>query len=177
MSRLPIPGSDDGSWGQILNDYLTTSHNNDGSLKPSAVTAAGAYSKPAAGIPASDLSSPVQTALTNIAPVSSVNSQTGAVVLNAASVGLGNVDNTSDANKPVSTAVQTALNTKASDSAVVHTTGNETIAGTKTFSTAPTLPLGQAVAGTTITSIQQITASAYAALSAPSNNILYVIVG
>lgn len=33
--------------------------------------------------------------------------------LSAASVGLGNVDNTSDANKPVSTAQQTALNLKA----------------------------------------------------------------
>ncbi|WP_421565207.1 hypothetical protein [Ochrobactrum sp. EDr1-4] len=33
--------------------------------------------------------------------------------LNASAVGLGNVNNTSDANKPVSTAQQTALNTKA----------------------------------------------------------------
>lgn len=35
------------------------------------------------------------------------------VALNKAAVGLGNVDNTSDANKPVSTATQTALNLKA----------------------------------------------------------------
>lgn len=45
-------------------------------------------------------------------------------------VGLGSVDNTSDANKPVSSTVQTALNGK------VGTTGNETIGGTKTFSSA-----------------------------------------
>ena len=37
-------------------------------------------------------------------PVTSVNSKTGAVVLGAADLGLGNVNNTSDANKPVSTA-------------------------------------------------------------------------
>lgn len=45
--------------------------------------------------------------------VVSVNGQTGTVVLSAANIGLGNVSNTSDANKPVSTAQQTALNAKA----------------------------------------------------------------
>jgi hypothetical protein len=44
--------------------------------------------------------------------VTSVNSQTGVVVLGKADIGLGNVDNTSDANKPVSTATQTALDGK-----------------------------------------------------------------
>lgn len=34
MARLPIPGSDDGQWGTILNDFLTQTHNADGSLKP-----------------------------------------------------------------------------------------------------------------------------------------------
>lgn len=47
------------------------------------------------------------------APVQSVAGRTGAVTLAKADVGLGNVDNTSDANKPVSTAQQTALNGKA----------------------------------------------------------------
>lgn len=55
-------------------------------------------------------------------------------------VGLANVDNTSDANKPVSAATQTALNTKAADSAVVHNTGAETIDGVKTFSASPIVP-------------------------------------
>jgi hypothetical protein len=45
--------------------------------------------------------------------VTSVNTYTGAVVLVKADLALGNVDNTSDANKPVSTAQQTALNLKA----------------------------------------------------------------
>lgn len=31
--RLPNPGGDDGSWGTVLNDFLTVAHNNDGSLK------------------------------------------------------------------------------------------------------------------------------------------------
>lgn len=44
--------------------------------------------------------------------VSSVAGKTGVVTLVKADVGLGNVDNTSDANKPISTATQTALNAK-----------------------------------------------------------------
>lgn len=87
--------------------------------------------------------------------------------LTKATVGLANVDNTSDANKPLSSAMITALGDKASTSdlaakadlsalaskadastvagkadntAVVHLTGAETIAGVKTFSSAPVLP-------------------------------------
>ena len=47
------------------------------------------------------------------AAVTSVNGQTGVVVLTKADVGLGNVDNTSDADKPISTATQNALDLKA----------------------------------------------------------------
>lgn len=44
--------------------------------------------------------------------VISVNGEVGAVVLDKSDIGLGNVDNTSDLNKPISTATQTALNAK-----------------------------------------------------------------
>ena len=70
MARLPIPGSDNGTWGDILNAYLGVSHNSDGTVKPAAITAGGG----------------------------------------------------------------------ASDSAVVHNTGNETVAGVKTFSSSPVVP-------------------------------------
>jgi hypothetical protein len=46
------------------------------------------------------------------APVQSVASKTGAVTLVKADVGLSNVDDTTDANKPISTATQTALDGK-----------------------------------------------------------------
>lgn len=45
--------------------------------------------------------------------VSSVNSRSGVVVLTSADVGLSNVNNTSDINKPVSTAQQGAINASA----------------------------------------------------------------
>ena len=38
MARLPLPGGDDGTWGTILNDYLTQVHNADGTLKADAVS-------------------------------------------------------------------------------------------------------------------------------------------
>jgi hypothetical protein len=41
MSRLPTPGSDNGSWGTVLNDFLGVSHNADGSLKSSQIASAG----------------------------------------------------------------------------------------------------------------------------------------
>jgi fructose-specific component phosphotransferase system IIB-like protein len=44
--------------------------------------------------------------------VDSVAGKTGVVTLTSSDVGLGNVDNTSDANKPVSSATQTALDAK-----------------------------------------------------------------
>lgn len=51
MSRLPTPGGDSGVWGSILNDFLTVAHNSDGSLKPSALTAAGAVQSSSVGQP------------------------------------------------------------------------------------------------------------------------------
>lgn len=33
MARLPNPGSDEGVWGSVLNDFLDVAHNNDGTLK------------------------------------------------------------------------------------------------------------------------------------------------
>jgi len=71
MSRLPTPGGDDGSWGNVLNDFLLVEHNADGTLKSGG-----------------------------------------------------------------------SLSAKASDSAVVHNTGAETIAGVKTFTSAPVVPSG-----------------------------------
>jgi hypothetical protein len=48
----------------------------------------------------------------SVSQVSSVSGKTGSVTLAKADVGLGNVDNTSDANKPVSTAQATAIDAK-----------------------------------------------------------------
>lgn len=109
MARLPQPGGDQGSWGGVLNDFLSVAHNTDGSIK------AGVISE-------SNLDSAAQAKLNAVgggsSPVTSVAGKTGDVVLDANDIGLGNVDNTADAAKPISSATQTALNTKADANAV-----------------------------------------------------------
>jgi hypothetical protein len=57
--------------------------------------------------------------------VSSVNTKTGAVVLNKSDVGLANVDNTSDANKPISGAMAAALTLKLNAADLVIFTGTQ----------------------------------------------------
>ena len=90
----------------------------------------------------------------SVAGVTSVNTRTGTVTLDKSDVGLGNVDNTSDANKPISTATQTALNAKV---------------GSVTTGIAPATP---------ITNMMQITLAGYNALGVNvAANTLYIIVG
>ena len=48
----------------------------------------------------------------DVAPVDSVNNQIGAVILDKSDIGLGNIDNTNDSDKPISTATQNALDSK-----------------------------------------------------------------
>jgi hypothetical protein len=105
MARLPQPGQDAGQWGNILNDYLSTSLAADGSLKADTVGAA-------------QLASSSVTSIA-IAP----NAITKAMV------GLSNVDNTSDAAKPVSTATQSALDTKVDVSVLGAPNGVATLNG------------------------------------------------
>ncbi len=62
--------------------------------------------------------------------VGSVSGKTGVVTLVKADVGLGNVDNTTDLSKPISTATQSALDLKASASSV--TTLSNSIGSTTT---------------------------------------------
>lgn len=37
MARLPVPGNDEGTWGDVLNDFLLAAHAADGSLKAGSV--------------------------------------------------------------------------------------------------------------------------------------------
>lgn len=42
VSRLPTPGGDSGTWGTVLNDFLSQAHNADGTLKSTSISSAGA---------------------------------------------------------------------------------------------------------------------------------------
>jgi len=171
MTRLPIPGADADSWGDILNDYLQVSLASNGTLKPDAVTPAAIQDDSVSGTKLQDnsitsakldvpggsdgqvltkdsgTSSGLAWTSTAGAPPDADATTKGVLrlagdlggtataptipvlaggstaqyfrgdkswqTLDKTAVGLANVDNTSDASKPISTATQTALNTKA----------------------------------------------------------------
>ncbi len=262
MARLPTPGSDDGTWGDILNEFLKVEHNTDGTLKPagsladkaddtdvvhasgdetvggvktfssppvvptptaSAQAASKAYvdSSVAAGAPdatttskgivqlAGDLggtaASPTVpglagkqaasndlSAIAGLTPANDdlLQRKSGAwinrtpaqvktdLALAKSDVGLSNVDNTSDANKPVSTAQQTALNAKADKTTTI--TAGTGLTGGGDLSTDRTLTVSYGTAAGTaaqgndsrITGAEQTTnkgaASGYAPLDSTS---------
>lgn len=112
--NLPTPGGDANTWGTKLNSSITAINDEQNTLKSSLalVAKSGNYNdltnKPT--IPAAYTDAQAAAA----APVKSVASKTGDVTLAKGDVGLGNVDNTSDLNKPLSTLMQSALAGKAS---------------------------------------------------------------
>lgn len=78
--------------------------------------------------------------------VDSVNGETGDVILDKSDIGLGNVDNTSDADKPISDATQIALNNK-EDSFSKNTAFNKdfgTVVGTVLEGNTSTITVTQA---------------------------------
>jgi len=111
------------------------------------------------------------TAAAAAAPVASVAGKTGAVTLAKGDVGLGSVDNTSDANKPVSTATQTALDTKAATS---HTHGNITNAGA--IGSTSGLPVVTGASGA-ITTLPLGTAGQVLAVNSGANGLEFVAGG
>jgi hypothetical protein len=78
MTRLPTPGQDDGTWGDILNAYLEVSLASDGTLKPNVV---GTNQIQSGAVTNSQLDNSTKTSLAaaNTA-VQSVNSKTGSAV-------------------------------------------------------------------------------------------------
>lgn len=92
----------------------------DATSKANAAQAAAVQRANHTGTQTASTISDFSAAAASAAPVQSVAGRTGAVSLTKSDVGLSNVDNTSDASKPIGTATQTALNGKA-DSSHTHT--------------------------------------------------------
>jgi hypothetical protein len=110
-------GSDIVSYG-VVNDPSDVTDNTINAATQAALS--GKVDKVSGkGLSANDYTTAEKSKLANIEAGAQVNTvisvagQVGEVELTSADVGLGNVNNTSDANKPISTAVQTALNEKA----------------------------------------------------------------
>lgn len=156
MPRLPLPGGDSGSWGDILNDYLLQTHNSDGSLKSSIVTTQhltnssvtpsklAASNTPGSGQVLSYDGSGFawinnggggDPTLGGDLTGTASNAQIAAgAIVNADISGSAAIDQSKIAN------LTSDLAGKAADSSVVHLAGSETISGIKTFSAAPLVP-------------------------------------
>lgn len=219
MARLPQPGADNGSWGDILNDYLSQVHKPDGSLKDNTVTsnaiadnAVNAATIQDGSITETQLNSAVQTKLnanggtpawadiTNkpaviasgvdqaaarlaigagtsnlVIGTTNTTAKAGDYVPTKAEVGLSNVDNTSDSNKPVSTATQTALNTKLAVPTGV-TDGTKFLRDDNSWQSIPTVVSGSGTlsgfplrrSGETVVASPQELANAFAPATAPT---------
>ncbi|HET8690328.1 MAG TPA: hypothetical protein VFL81_02735, partial [Candidatus Saccharimonadales bacterium] len=89
MTRLPTPGGDDGTWGDILNQYLLKSHTADGSLKSGTVSSGTIVD---GSVTEAKLDTALRTKVNSAGSsgVTSVNGKTGAVTLTKSDVGLGN---------------------------------------------------------------------------------------
>lgn len=138
MSRQPQPGSDNGTWGVVLNDYLSVAHGTDGTLNAGIVTTT---SIAANAVTNAKLDTVTQAAITKANSALQTVSKTD--------VGLGNVDNTADTAKPISTATQTALNLKLATTDLDATTA--TIVSNTSSSTASAISskIATATAGST----------------------------
>ena len=84
MARLPVPGGDNGNWGDLLNEYLRISHNESGTIKAGAVTTNSIVDN---SVTAAKLSADVRNQLAATAPVTSVNGESGDVELTPALIG------------------------------------------------------------------------------------------
>lgn len=84
--------------------------------------------------------------------VESVNGKTGVVVLDKSDIGLSNVDNTSDVNKPISSATQSALDNKQPLATVLTNT-------TASFTTAQETKLAGIEAGADVTDATNVAAA------------------
>jgi hypothetical protein len=84
-------------------------------------------------------------------------------------VGLGNVDNTSDVNKPVSTATQTALNAK--ENTITAGTTSQYYRGDKTFQTLDKTSVGLGNVDNTSDTSKPISTATQTALNAKENTI------
>lgn len=171
MSRLPTPGQDNGTWGDILNDFLGQAHSSDGTLKANSV---GASQVQAGSITNTHIASSAAIASTKISGLG--DSATKNVGTTSSDVAAGNAPATaqayaiqrsnhtgtqtlstiSDAGNSAGLNVGTSAGTvaagddsritgAATDSLVVHLAGTETITGAKTFNSGTFLDKGNLV--------------------------------
>ena len=140
MVRLPDPGGDDGAWGDILNAFLLVEHDGAGRLRADG-SLAKKYELPVGGIPKADLSPQLKAAISNAEMFTNT-------LAGLSDVSVGAVQDAqvlsyhehSGTWRPITPVTSAQMQSMTAD--YVHITGDETVAGTKTFTLAPIVPAG-----------------------------------
>jgi hypothetical protein len=144
MSRLPVPGQDDGTWGDILNDYLSQSLNADGTLKSASVATAGAETTSNKGQPSG------YAPLDNTGKVPSANLPTGSGVASVSAAN-GTITVAGTATAPtlaVGSITESQVTSLTSDLAATEKTVNKGAAsGYASLDSGGHLPTGQLPSG------------------------------
>jgi len=138
MVRLPEPGGDDDAWGDILNAFLLVEHDERGKLRTDG-SLAKKYELPVGGIPKTDLSPQLKAAIQNAETFTNTLAGLSDVAVTAVQDAqvLGYHEH-SGTWRPITPVTSAQMQSMTAD--YVHATGDETIAGTKTFSVAPIVP-------------------------------------
>jgi hypothetical protein len=159
MSRLPSPGQDNGTWGSVLNDFLSVAHNSDGTLQNTGTIASkaadnnvihNAGDETASGIKTFTASPiiPVPTTSNQAANKTYVDSVASSGAPDATATTNGLVRLAGDLSGTATTPTVPGLAAKANDNSVVHLAGSETVTGSKNFTGGITAG-GVALVGTT----------------------------
>jgi hypothetical protein len=144
MTRLPLPGQDDGTWGNILNDFLAVAHNSDGTLQDVGVIASKAADNTVVHLAGTETISGVKTfSASPIVPTPTLTTQAAnkTYVDSVASSGAPDATSTTnglirlagDISGTAASPTVPGLATKATDTSVVHLAGSETVTGAKNF--------------------------------------------
>lgn len=137
MARLPNPGGDEGTWGNVLNEFLSAIHNPNGTLKDNVVSSSALA--PDAVDTANIQDATISEDKLDTALAAKVNAlSSGAPDATTSSKGL--VQLAGDLGGTAAAPTVPGLSNKADNSAVVHLAGSETVTGVKAFSVSPTVP-------------------------------------
>ena len=142
MARLPISGSDSGVWGDVLNDYLQVSLTADGLLKPASVGPSSLQDDSVSETKLTTTGGSNGNVLAkNTGVTGGLEWVAGSSAPDATVLSKGIVQLAGDLAGTAALPTVPGLAAKADDTSVVHDTGAETIAGVKTFSSSPEVPV------------------------------------